>query len=54
MDTKAALEAGEIVVNDILLDHPAQLLPAGEFSAVIPFPFENAPEALHEIGRAHV
>ena len=47
MNTKAALEAGEIVVDDILPDHPAQLLPAGEFPAVIPLPLEDAPEALH-------
>lgn len=47
MNTKAALKAAEIVVDDILPDHPAQLLPAGKFFAVIPFPLEDAPEALH-------
>ena len=47
MDAQAALEAAEIVVNDILPDHLAELLPAGEFSAIIPLPLENTPEALH-------
>ena len=47
MDAQAALKAAEIVVNDILPDHLAQLLPAGEFPAIIPFPLEDASEALH-------
>ena len=47
MDAQAALEAAEIVVGNILPDHPAQLLPAGEFPAIVPLPLEDAPEALH-------
>ena len=47
MDAQATLEAVEIVVGNILPDHPAQLLPAGEFPSIIPFPLEDAPEALH-------
>ena len=47
MDAQAALEAAEIVVGNILPDHPAQLLPAGEFPTIVPLPLEDAPEALH-------
>ena len=47
MDAQAPLEAGEIVVSDILPNHLAQLLPAGEVPAIITFPLEDAPEALH-------
>ena len=35
MDAQAALEAVEIVVGNILPDHPAQLRPAVEFPAII-------------------
>lgn len=49
MDAQTALEAAEIVVDDIILpDHPAELLPAGEFPAIIPLPLGDAPEALHK------
>ncbi len=47
MDAQAALETAEIVVGNILPDHPAQLLPAGEFPAIVPLPLEDAPKALH-------
>ena len=47
MDAQAALEAVEIVVGNILPDHPAQLLLAGEFPSIIALPLEDAPEALH-------
>ena len=47
MDTQAALEAAEIVAGNILPDHLAQLLPAGEFPSIIALPLEDAPEALH-------
>lgn len=47
MDAQAALEAVEIVVGNILPDHPAQLRPAVEFPAIIAHPLENPPEALH-------
>ena len=46
MDAQAALEAVEIVVGNILPDHPVQLLPAGEFPSIIALPLEDAPEAL--------
>ena len=47
VDAQPPLETGEIVVSDILPDHLAQLLPAGEAPAIVSLPLENAPEALH-------
>ena len=47
MDAQTALETAEIVVGNILPDHPVQLLPAGEFPSIIALPLEDAPEALH-------
>ena len=47
VDAQPSLETGEIVVSDILPDHLAQLLPAGEAPAIVSLPLENAPEALH-------
>ena len=46
-DTQPTLEAAEIVIDDVILDHTDQFLPAGEASAVVPFPLEDPPEALH-------
>ena len=43
-DTQPTLEAAEIVINDVTLDHTDQFLPAGEASAVVPFPLEDPPE----------
>ena len=45
LDAQAALEAVEIVVGNILPDHPVQLLPAGEFPSIITLPLEDAPES---------
>lgn len=45
--TQAALEAVEVVIGDVLLDHLDQLLPAGEPPAIVALPLEDAPEALH-------
>ena len=44
---QAALEAAEVVIGDVLLDHLDQLLPAGEPPAIVALPLEDAPEALH-------
>ncbi len=44
-DTQPTLEAAEIVIDDVTLDHTDQFLPAGEASAVVPFPLEDPPEA---------
>lgn len=46
-DTQPTLEAAEIVIDDVTLDHTDQFLPAGEASSVVPFPLEDPPEALH-------
>ena len=46
-DTQPTLEAAEVVIDDVTLDHTDQFLPAGEASAVVPFPLEDPPEALH-------
>ena len=45
--TQAALEAVEVVIGDVLLDHLGQLLPAGKPPAIVTLPLEDAPEALH-------
>ena len=42
-----ALHPPGVVVANILLDHLDKLVLAGEPSAVIAFPFQDAPEALH-------
>lgn len=47
MDAQPPLKAAEIAVGNILPDHPAQLLPAGEFPVIITLPLENTPEAFH-------
>ena len=46
-DTQIALDTSRVVIANILLDHLDKLVLAGEPSAVIAFPFQNAPEALH-------
>ena len=46
-DAQIALDTACIVIANILLDHLDKLTFAGEASAVIAFPFQNAPEALH-------
>ena len=46
-DTQSALEAAGVVVSDVAADHLYQGLPAGKAPAVVAFPLENAPEALH-------
>ena len=46
-DTQAALEAAGVVVSDVAADHLYQGLPAGKAPAVVTFPLEDAPEALH-------
>lgn len=47
VDTQVALEAAGVVVSDVAADHLYQGLPAGKAPAVVAFPLENAPEALH-------
>ncbi len=44
-DTQPTLEAAEIVIDDVTLDHTDQFLPAGEASAVVPFPLEDPPRS---------
>ncbi len=46
-DTQPTLEAAEVVIGNVTLDHTDQFLPAGEAPAVVPFPLEDTPEALH-------
>ena len=44
---QAALEAAEVVIGDVLLDHLDQLLSAGEAPAIVTLPLEDSPKALH-------
>ena len=46
-DTRITLNTSRVVIANILLDHLNKLVLAGEPSAVIAFPFQDAPEALH-------
>ena len=46
-DTQIALDTSRVVIANILLDHLDKLVLAGKPSAVIAFPLQNAPEALH-------
>ena len=46
-DTQIALHPSCIVIMDIVSDHLDKVPLTGEPSAVIAFPFQNAPEALH-------
>ena len=46
-DTQIALHPPGVVVMDIVLDRLNKLPLTGELSAVIAFPLQNAPEALH-------
>ena len=48
-DAQITLDTSCVVIANILLDHLNKLVLAGEPSAVIAFPFQDAPE---EIGRA--
>ena len=41
------LDTSRVVIANILLDHLNKLVLAGEPSAVIAFPFQDAPAALH-------
>ena len=45
--TQAALEAVEVVIGDVLLDHLDQLLPAGEPPAIVTLALQDAPKFLH-------
>ena len=45
--TQITLNTSRVVIANILLDHLNKLVLAGEPSAVIAFPFQDAPEALH-------
>ena len=45
--TQIALHTAVIVVSDVVLNHGYKFLTACEAPAIIPFPFENAPEAFH-------
>ena len=46
-DTQIVLDTSRVVIANILLDHLDKLVLAGKPSAVIAFPFQNTPEALH-------
>ena len=46
-DTKAALEAFGIIVEDIILNYFYELISAGKAFAIVTFSLENTPEALH-------
>ena len=46
-DAQIALDTSRVVIANILLNHLNKLVLAGEPSAVIAFPFQDAPEALH-------
>ena len=46
-DAQIALYPAGIVVMDVAVDHLNQFLFAGEPSAIVTFPFQDAPESLH-------
>ena len=46
-DAQIALDTSRVVIANILLDHLNKLVLADEPSAVIAFPFQDSPEALH-------
>ena len=46
-DAKIALDTSRVVIASILLDHLDELVLAGETPAIIAFPLQNTPEALH-------
>ena len=46
-DAQIALDTSCVVIANILLDHLNKLVLAGETPAIIAFPLQNAPEALH-------
>ena len=46
-DTQIALHAACVVVADVAFNHLDQLLLAGKTPAIVAFPFQDAPEALH-------
>ena len=46
-DAQITLNTSRVVIANILLDHLNKLVLADEPSAVIAFPFQDAPEALH-------
>ena len=46
-DAQITLNTSRVVIANILLNHLNKLVLAGEPSAVIAFPFQDAPEALH-------
>lgn len=45
--TQIALDTSRVVIANILLNHPDKLTFAGKMFAIITFPLQNAPEALH-------
>ena len=46
-DAQIALDTSRVVIANILLDHLDELVLAGETPAIIAFPLQNTPEALH-------
>ena len=46
-DAQITLDTSRVVIANILLDHLDELVLAGETPAIIAFPLQNAPEALH-------
>ena len=46
-DAQIALDTSRVVIANILLDHLDKLVLTGETPAVIAFPLQNTPEALH-------
>ena len=46
-DAQITLDTSRVVIANILLDHLDELVLAGETPAIIAFPFQDTPEALH-------
>ena len=46
-DAQIALDAPRVIIANILLDHLNKLVLAGEAPAIIAFPLQDPPEALH-------
>ena len=46
-DTKISLHPAGVVIADEALNHLGQLMLAGKAPALVAFPLQNAPEALH-------
>ena len=47
LDTQPLLDTEEVVVDDVILNHTGQRLPAGKTPSILPFPLEGTPDSLH-------